>query len=211
MPGGSIPAVLLAAAIIVAAASSSRAQDTRPEEQQSGEQQRSAEQQPLPEQQPFPDQQPLPEQQRAEQPQSAEQQQSAEQRPAADEAPASEPEADIPYTVECGPDPEEGRNVCFVDRETYVGWRTFHAICHTCHAQDAVGSTFAPALLPRVREMDRERFSHVLENGFTGQTGVMPAFGENPNVNRYYEELWSYLRARSDGALLPGRPQRLPE
>ena len=42
---------------------------------------------------------------------------------------------DKPYTVECAPDPEEGgATVCRVDRGTYVGWRTFHAICHTCHA-----------------------------------------------------------------------------
>ena len=46
-----------------------------------------------------------------------------------------------PYTVECGPDADEGgATVCRVDRATSVGWRTFHGICHTCHAQDAVGS-----------------------------------------------------------------------
>lgn len=118
---------------------------------------------------------------------------------------------ETPYTVECGPDPDEGRDVCQVDRGTYVGWRTYHAVCHTCHAQDAVGSTFAPALLPRIREIDKERFIAVVDEGFSGQIGVMPAWGENPNVNRYYDELWSYLKARADGVLRPGRPERLPE
>jgi hypothetical protein len=40
--------------------------------------------------------------------------------------------------------------------------------------------------------------------------GVMPPWKQDPNVNKYFEELWSFLKARSDGALLPGRPKRLP-
>ena len=116
-----------------------------------------------------------------------------------------------PYTVECGPDADEGgATVCRVDRGTYVGWRTFHGICHTCHAQDAVGSTFAPDLLARMREIDKAEFMKSLAEGFKGQVGVMPPWSQDPNVNKYFEELWSYLKARSDGALLPGRPKRLP-
>jgi hypothetical protein len=116
-----------------------------------------------------------------------------------------------PYTVECAPDPDEGgATVCRVDRATYVGWRTFHGICHTCHAQDAVGSTFAPDLLVRMRQIDKAEFMKALAEGFQGQVGVMPPWQQDPNVSKYFEELWSYLRARSDGVLLPGRPKRLP-
>jgi len=118
--------------------------------------------------------------------------------------------ADKPYAVECGPDPDEDRSICLVDRGTYVGWRTFHAVCHVCHAQDALGSTFAPDLLQRMREIDKPTFLKSVDEGFTGQVGVMPPWRENPNVNKYYEELWSYLLARADGELLPGRPKRLP-
>jgi cytochrome c5 len=116
-----------------------------------------------------------------------------------------------PYTVECGPDAEEGgATVCRVDRGTYVGWRTFHAICHTCHGQDAVGSSFAPDLLVRMRQIGKPEFTKAMNEGFTGQMGVMPPWKQDPNVNKYFEELWSFLRARSDGVLLPGRPKRLP-
>jgi hypothetical protein len=116
-----------------------------------------------------------------------------------------------PYTVECAPDAEEGgTTVCRVDRGTYVGWRTFHGICHTCHAQDAVGSTFAPDLLVRMRQIDKPEFMKALAEGFKGQVGVMPPWSQDPNVSKYFEELWSYLKARSDGVLLPGRPKRLP-
>lgn len=136
----------------------------------------------------------------------------AEQSAADGELAAADTDSDeVPYKVECGVDPEEGGNVCQVDRDTYVGWRTFHSVCHTCHAQDAVGSSFAPALLPRVRMMDKAHFVMVVDQGFTGQVGVMPAWGENPNVNKYYDELWAYLRARADGVLPPGRPKRLPD
>ena len=105
---------------------------------------------------------------------------------------------------------EGGATVCRVDRATYVGWRTFHAICHTCHAQDAVGSTFAPDLLARMRQIDKTAFLKAMNEGFQGQVGVMPPWSQDPNVNKYFEELWSYLQARKDGVLLPGRPKRLP-
>ena len=108
-----------------------------------------------------------------------------------------------PYTVECAD------GVCKVDKNTFVGWRTYHGFCHTCHAQDAVGSTFAPSLLERLKEIDKARFISSLENGYTGQVGVMPAWKNNPNVSKRYDALYAYLRARSDGVLLPGRPKKL--
>ena len=124
---------------------------------------------------------------------------------------AQEPKAEKPYTVECGPDADEGgATTCRVDRATYVGWRTFHAICHTCHGQDALGSSFAPDLVVRVRDVDKATFLKAMNEGFTGQMGVMPPWKQDPNVNKFFEELWSYLQARKDGVLLPGRPKRLP-
>jgi hypothetical protein len=41
----------------------------------------------------------------------------------------------------------------------------------------------------------------------TAQTLVMPAFGDNKNVMCYIDDIYVYLRARSDGALGRGRPQ----
>lgn len=120
---------------------------------------------------------------------------------------------DAPYSVECGQVDESGESFCYVDRDTYVGWRTYHAFCHVCHAQDAVGSTFAPSLLGRMRESDmtKELFDERLHNGFTGQVGVMPPWKDNPNVSKRYDELYAYLMARADGALPPGRPKRKPD
>jgi hypothetical protein len=76
----------------------------------------------------------------------------------------------------------------------------------------AMGRTPSGAHSPRtIKEIDKARFIHSVDQGYEGQVGVMPAWGSNPNVNKYYEQLWSYLRARADGALPPGRPQRLPD
>lgn len=120
-------------------------------------------------------------------------------------APATD--SDAPYTVECS---TGSPMVCQVDKKTYIGWRTYHAVCHVCHAQDAVGSTFAPSLVERLQAIDEVRFMDVLANGYTGQIGVMPGWKDNPNVNKKYNEIYGYLKARADGALPPGRPQRLP-
>ena len=110
---------------------------------------------------------------------------------------------DKPYTVKCS------GTACKVDKKTYIGWRTYHANCHVCHAQDAVGSTFAPSLVDKLQEIDKERFIISVAEGYEGQIGVMPGWKDNPNVNKKFEELYAYLKARSDGALQPGRPKRL--
>lgn len=109
------------------------------------------------------------------------------------------------YDVDCNQVDEEGNPVCVTDRATYVGWRTFHATCHACHGQNAVGSSFAPSLM---KPIDKERFVDVVTNGFTGQIGVMPAWGQNPNVKDFIDELYAYQQARADGVLKPGRPKR---
>jgi len=117
---------------------------------------------------------------------------------------------DIAYEqqIMCEQDAESGRKVCKVDKKTYIGWRTFSSNCLRCHGQDAVGSTFAPSLVDRMKQIDKEQFMNSLANGYKGQVGIMPPWKENPNVTKRYEELYGYLRARADGRLLAGRPKR---
>jgi cytochrome c5 len=101
--------------------------------------------------------------------------------------------------VECS---EEGL-ACGADLATYIGWRVFQAQCATCHAADALGSSFAPDLLERTRRMERREFFTVLDRGYFGPDSTMPPRGRDPNVAPYYEELWSYLVARRTGVLPP--------
>ncbi len=97
--------------------------------------------------------------------------------------------------VEC--EPERG---CRVDLATYIGWRVFQAQCATCHAADVRGSSFAPDLTLRMGGMTQRAFFAALDNGYFGPRSTMPPRGRDPNVAPYYDELWSFLRARIDRA-----------
>ena len=111
-----------------------------------------------------------------------------------------------PYRVECVSD-----EPCRVDLATYIGWRVFQAQCATCHAADARGSSFAPDLALRMNAMTQRDFFAALDRGYLGSQSTMPPRGRDPNVAPYYDELWSYLRARISGDLPPGSVTRLAE
>lgn len=114
-----------------------------------------------------------------------------------------------PYNVKCN---DQGRD-CAVDKGTYIGWRTYNGFCARCHGEGALGSSFAPSLVERMNQKDMQfaRFASVVSNGVSGQMGEMPGWKENPNVMKRINELWGFLQARADGALAPGRPDKLGE
>ena len=39
----------------------------------------------------------------------------------------------------------------------------------------------------------------------------MKAFGDNPNITPYIDDIYAYAQTRADGALGPGRPIRLED
>ena len=114
------------------------------------------------------------------------------------------------YDVSCPAGATQAEK-CQVGKETYVGWRSFHTHCFQCHGGSAMGSTFAPNLMERFNtRVDYERFNYVLHNGYTGKVGAMPSFAKNSAVLKDMDPLYSYLRARADGALPAGRPVKKP-
>lgn len=112
------------------------------------------------------------------------------------------------YSVTCPHDVARA-DACTVDRRTYVGWQVFHRTCAVCHASDAVGSGFAPNLLPRIRRMDGREFAAAMDTGYAGEAEMAP-WGRNPEVRPYYLELWAYLSARAAGELPQGEPRPAP-
>jgi methanol metabolism-related c-type cytochrome len=110
-----------------------------------------------------------------------------------------------PYTV------QDGNKV---DASTYNGYRRYHASCHTCHGPDGLGSSYAPNLTDSLKTLTYDQFTEVVINGRQnlagGQEKVMPAFGNVEDVATYIDDLYAYLKARADGALGRGRPQRMP-
>ncbi len=120
---------------------------------------------------------------------------------------AAQPVSEVaPYRVECAPGA-----ACRVDLATYIGWRVFQAQCATCHAADARGSSYAPDLTLRMSRMSQRDFFTALDRGYFGSDSPMPPRGRDPNVAPYYDELWSFLRARIAGDLPPGPVERLAE
>lgn len=123
-------------------------------------------------------------------------------------APGGAPGETALFAVTCPQDVAEA-GACTVDRRTYVGWQVFHRTCAVCHAADAVGSSFAPNLLPRIRRMDGREFAAAMDTGYAGEAEMAP-WGRNPEVRPYYLELWAYLSARAAAELPPGEPQPAP-
>jgi methanol metabolism-related c-type cytochrome len=102
-----------------------------------------------------------------------------------------------------------------VDWYTYSGYRRYHSECHVCHGPDGMGSTYAPALKDSLKTMNYSDFLGVVASGrknvTSSQDNVMPAFGDNPNVACYMDDIYVYLRARSTDAIPRGRPAKHEE
>jgi len=99
-----------------------------------------------------------------------------------------------------------------VDWYTYSGYRRYHSECHVCHGPDGMGSTYAPALKEALKTMNYADFLGVVASGrknvSSSQENVMPAFGDNPNVACYMDDLYIYLRARASDAVERVRPAK---
>jgi methanol metabolism-related c-type cytochrome len=99
-----------------------------------------------------------------------------------------------------------------VDWYTYSGFRRYHSECHVCHGPDGEGSSYAPALANSLKTIGyAEFFGHVVsgkQDLGAGQEKVMPAFADNKNVMCYLNDIYVYLRARSQDAIPRGRPAK---
>lgn len=108
-----------------------------------------------------------------------------------------------PYTVKDGK----------VDKKTFNGWRRYTESCLRCHGPDGAGSSYGPNLVDSVNHTTQDEFNEVVVNGRTNvnaaQTSVMPPFGEVEDVVTYLDDIWAYLKARADGVVGRGRPERI--
>lgn len=99
-----------------------------------------------------------------------------------------------------------------VDKGTFNGYRRYTDTCMRCHGPDGAGSSYAPNLTDSLKTMTYEQFTETVINGRQNVTGtqknVMPAFGTVEDVATYIDDIYGYLKARSDGVLGRGRPQR---
>ncbi len=99
-----------------------------------------------------------------------------------------------------------------VDWDTYIGFTRYSAECLRCHGPDGLGSTYAPALVDSLKHLSFTDYYATVAGGkkavSASQDLVMPAEGENKNVMCFINQIYVYLRARSDGAVGRGRPEK---
>jgi hypothetical protein len=95
-----------------------------------------------------------------------------------------------------------------VDQATYDGWKQFNLNCARCHGEDVAGTTIAPHLIMSLKPdgpiNTKELFVQTVCAGRPAKG--MPswcALGMDPaKINQIY----SYVKGRSEGKIAPGRP-----
>ncbi len=97
-----------------------------------------------------------------------------------------------------------------VSPEVYDGWKQYNLNCARCHGEDVLGTTIAPHLLlslkPEGPINSKELFLQIVCAGRPDKG--MPswcALGMDPPT---IEKIYSYVKARSDAKMAPGRPAR---
>jgi mono/diheme cytochrome c family protein len=90
----------------------------------------------------------------------------------------------------------------------YNGWKIFHVYCFRCHGVDAFGGQLAPDLRHSVGPLGsvtHEVFLQTVTNGRLEKG--MPSWKTLLDTAQM-ENIWAYLKARSEGRLAPGRPHQ---
>jgi methanol metabolism-related c-type cytochrome len=99
-----------------------------------------------------------------------------------------------------------------IDFGTFVGFLRYNSICLVCHGPDGAGSSYGPDLTESLKHLTYAQFLATVAAGKkavnTSQDLVMPSFATNKNVMCFINEIYTYLRARSTGAVGRGRPAK---
>jgi methanol metabolism-related c-type cytochrome len=99
-----------------------------------------------------------------------------------------------------------------VDWYTFSGYLRYNSNCIVCHGPDGSGSSYAPDLTNSLKTLDYGHFLAIVAEGRTNVSAstdyVMPSFGKNKNVVCFLDDIYVYLRARSNGAVGRGRPEK---
>lgn len=86
-----------------------------------------------------------------------------------------------------------------VDANTMQGFRTWRAAaCDRCHGPNQEGMV-GPSLIERLKVLTQEQFKTTLTEGRMEKG--MPAWNTNQNVMEHLDQLYAYLKGRSDGAI----------
>ena len=96
-----------------------------------------------------------------------------------------------------------------VDAYTMTGFRTWRqAACDRCHGANQEGMV-GPSLVESLKVLSKDDFIATLTNG-RPEKG-MPQWKENPTVMDNINQLYAYLKGRSDGAITKSKVVPLAE
>ena len=88
-----------------------------------------------------------------------------------------------------------------VDEATFNGWKIYkRQRCETCHGPNGEGAAAFPNLLNSLKTLDKAKFSEVVLNG----RSAMPSFKANKAVADGIDNLYTFLKGRSDGTVPAG-------
>ena len=138
--------------------------------------------------------------------------------PAVEPAPARAPAAPPPSAPSqaaapaAAPAPGTSGDKLVVTEAEYQGWRYFHVYCERCHGTDALGTVDAPDLRYSVSaegEVTADSFRVIVRKGTQNkeENKVMKGFEDLLDDQRI-DQLYAYVKARSEGRLAAGRPHR---
>ena len=94
-----------------------------------------------------------------------------------------------------------------LDANSYKGFKLFRNWCARCHGTYGQGMV-GPNLADSLKLISKEQFFSTVENGKSGQIGSMPTWKKNKKVMEGRDQLYAYLKARSDGAIGEIKPKK---
>ena len=90
-----------------------------------------------------------------------------------------------------------------VDEDTMKGFRTWRAAaCDRCHGANQEGLV-GPSLVASMKTLTKEEFVKVVRDGRLDKG--MQSFGTSPQVMENMDQLYAYLKGRSDGVIKRAR------
>ncbi|CAG4885475.1 c-type cytochrome [Paraburkholderia gardini] len=94
-----------------------------------------------------------------------------------------------------------------VDADTLQGWRTWRALaCERCHGAKQEGLV-GPSLIDAFKTLDKTEFHRTVFGGRVDKG--MPDFSTSTMMQKNWENLYAYLKGRSDGKINPGDLQAI--
>ena len=95
-----------------------------------------------------------------------------------------------------------------VDANTMEGFRTWRAAaCDRCHGANQEGMV-GPSLVTSLKTLTKDDFVKVVREGRLEKG--MQSFGTNKRVMDNIDNLYAYLKGRSDGAISRAKVEKMP-